>query len=168
MSSVAGDDLAMMAAENPVMAMTNAASVGMGHAVYSGMGYTTMGYYGSSSYGSPAGIRGRRNVGGIDDNYLGWLSSDLWGHGDGSDGITMEELRALYVAATGDTDFSNQAEWEAFLAWFNMKQSDGTFGWYWVPISDAIPFLLLLCAIWALVVYRRTKSQTVPCEEVEK
>ena len=167
MSSVAGDDLAMMAAENPVMAMSNAASVGMGNAVYSGMGYTTMGYYGSSSYGSPAGIRGRRNVG-IEDNYYGWLNSNLWEHGGGYDGITMDLLKQLYVDATGDTDFSNVEEWEAFLAWFNMKQSDDNFGWYWAPISDAIPFLLLLCAIWALVVYRRTKSQTVPCEEVEK
>ena len=174
MSSVAGDDLAMMAAENPVMAMTNAASVGMGNAVYSGMGYTTMGYYGTASYGSPAGIRGRRNTPGMGDSWTGWLGNgDFWGEGyeewaNGSNQVTEELLRALYVRATGDTDFSNQAEWEAFLAWFNMKQSDDTFGWYWVPISDAIPFLLLLCAIWALVVYRRTKSQTVPCEEVEK
>ena len=174
MSSVAGDDLAMMAAETPVMAMTNAASVGMGNAVYSGMGYTTMGYYGTASYGSPAGIRGRRNTPGMGDSWTGWLGNgDFWGEGyeewaNGSNQVTEELLRALYVRATGDTDFSNQAEWEAFLAWFNMKQSDDTFGWYWVPISDAIPFLLLLCAIWALVVYRRTKSQTVPCEEVEK
>ena len=167
MSSVAGDDLAMMASENPVMAMTNAASVGMGNAVYSGMGYTTMGYYGSSSYGSPAGIRGRRNVG-IEDNYYGWLRSDLWGYGGGYDGITMDVLRKLYADATGDTDFSNEEAWEAFLAWFNSQQDNELFGWYWAPISDAIPFLLLLCAIWALVVYRRTKSQTVPCEEVEK
>ena len=166
MSSAAGDDLAMMAAENPVMAMSNAASVGMGNAVYAGMGYTTMGYYGSSSYGSPAGIRGRRNVG-IEDNYYGWLRSDLWGYGGGYDGITMDVLRKLYADATGDTDFSNEEAWEAFLAWFNSQQDNESFGWYWAPISDAIPFLLLLCAIWALVVYRRTKSQTVPCEEVE-
>ena len=167
MSSAAGDDLAMMAAENPVMAMSNAASVGMGNAVYAGMGYTTMGYYGSSSYGSPAGIRGRRNVS-IEDSYYGWLRSDLWGYGGGYDGITMDVLRKLYADATGDTDFSNEQAWEAFLAWFNSQQDNESFGWYWAPISDAIPFLLLLCAIWALVVYRRTKSQTVPCEEVEK
>ena len=160
-----GENLAQMAAENPVMAMTNAASSSMGTGMYGGIGYTTVDSYGSAMYGSPAGIRGRRNVGGIDDNYLGWLSSGLWDYGTGSDGITIEELRALYVAATGDTDFSNQAEWEAFLAWFNMKQSDDTFGWYWVPISDAMPFLLLLCAIWALVVYRRTRIQECQCKE---
>ena len=165
MTVAAGENLAQIAAENPVMVMTNAANAGMGTGMYGGIGYTTVDSYGSAMYGSPAGIRGRRNVGGIDDNYLGWLSSGLWEYGDGYDGITMEELRALYVAATGDTDFSNQAEWEAFLAWFNMKQSDDTFGWYWVPISDAIPFLLLLCAIWALVVYRRTRIQESQCKE---
>ena len=176
MSSAAGEDLAMMAAENPVMAMTNAASTGVGNAIYSGMGYTTMGYYGSSSYGSPAGIRGRRNVGGIDDNYFGWLTSEgkwLYWHGD-ENYITEDDLRTLYAAITGDTDFSNEEEWNAFYAWFmNLIDTkgvvtDGTNNWYWVPISDAIPFLLLLCAIWALVVYRRTRTQTNSCKETEK
>ena len=173
MSSAAGDDLAMMAAENPVMAMTNAASVGMGNAVYAGMGYTTMGYYGSSSYGSPAGVRGRRNVGGIGDNYFGWLGSGKWGYGEGGENLTENDLRSLYAAITGDTDFSNKEEWDAFYAWF-MNQinnigyvTDGTYYWYMVPLSDAIPFLLLLCAIWALVVYRRGKAQLAQCEKVE-
>ena len=165
MTIVAGENLAQMAAENPVMAMTNAANAGMSNGFYGGIGYTTVDSYSSAMYGSPAGIRGRRNVGGIDDNYLGWLSSGLWEYGAGYDGITMKELRALYVAATGDTDFSNQAEWEAFLAWFNSQQDNESFGWYWVPISDAIPFLLLLCAIWALVVYRRTRIQESQCKE---
>ena len=174
MSSSAGDDLAMMAAENPVMAMTNAASVGMGNGFYAGMGYTTMGYYGSSSYGSPAGIRGRRNTPGMGDSWTGWLGNgDFWGEGyedwaNGSDQVTEDLLRALYVRATGDTDFSNEQAWEAFLAWFNSQQDNDSFGWYWAPISDAIPFLLLLCAIWALVVYRRTRTQTNSCKEIEK
>ena len=103
-------------------------------------------------------ISGRKNVGGIQDNYLGWLSSGLWGYGDGYDGVTEDMLRALYVAATGDTDFSNQQAWDAFLAWFNSMQDDDTFGWYWVPISDAVPFVLLLCMVYALVVYLRVKK----------
>ena len=171
MTVAAGENLAQMATENPVMAMTNAASSSMGTGMYGGIGYTTVDSYGSAMYGSPAGMRGRRNTPGMGDSWTGWLGNgDFWGEGyedwaDGSDQVTEELLRALYVRATGDTDFSNQAEWEAFLAWFNMKQSDGTFGWYWVPISDAIPFLLLLCAIWALVVYRRTRIQECQCKE---
>ena len=169
MSSAAGDDLAMMAAENPVMALTNAASVGMGTAVYSGMGYTTMGYYGSSSYGSPAGIRGRRNVGGIDDNYYGWLGSgsNIWAYGDGSTNLTQADIMELYAKITDDTDFSNEEEWLAFWNWFLGMQSDENFAWKLAPLSDAIPFLLLLCAIWALVVYRRGKAQSAQCEKVE-
>lgn len=116
---------------------------------YAGIGNTT----------GSRGMSGRKNVGGIQNNYLGWLSSGLWGYGGGYDGVTEDMLRALYVAATGDTDFSNQQAWDAFLAWFNSKQSDDTFGWYWAPISDAIPFLLLLCAIYAWVVYRKAKKQ---------
>ena len=168
MSSAAGDDLAMMAAENPVMAMTNAASVGMGNAVYSGMGYTTMGYYGSSSYGSPAGIRGRRNVGGIDDNYYGWLGSGKWDYGAGFDNLTQADIMELYVAITGDTDFSNEEEWLAFWNWFLGMQSDENFLWKLAPLSDAIPFILLLCMLYALVVYRRTRTQTNSYKEIEK
>lgn len=120
---------------------------------YQGIGNTT----------GPRGMNGRKNVPGIGGVWTGWLGNgDFWGEGyedwaGGSNQVTWERLRALYVAATGDTDFSNEEEWEAFLAWFNSKQSDDTFGWYWVPISDAIPFVLLLCMIYAVLVYRKTR-----------
>ena len=118
---------------------------------YAGIGNTTR------------GIAGRKNVPGIGGGWTGWLGNgDYWGEGyedwaGGSNQVTWERLRALYVAATGDTDFSNEEEWEAFLAWFNSKQSDDTFGWYWVPMSDAIPVVLLLCLVYVVVVSRRNK-----------
>lgn len=118
---------------------------------YAGIGNTTA--------GGPMGIRGRRNVG-VQDTWLGWLGSDKWGYGEGSDDVTMQDLRNLYAAMTGDTDFSNQELWESFLAWFNGKQSDETFGWYWAPLSDAIPFVLLLSLLYAWFIYRKTKKQT--------
>ena len=120
---------------------------------YAGIGNTT----------GPRGMNGRKNVPGIGGGWTGWLGNgDYWGEGyedwaGGSNQVTWERLRALYVAATGDTDFSNEEEWEAFLAWFNSKQSDDTFGWYWVPISDAVPFVLLLCLVYAFVIYRKTR-----------
>ena len=173
MSSAAGDNPAQMLAENPAMAMTNVANTGMSNGFYGGIGHTTVDSYGSAMYGLPAGIRGRRNVGGIGDNYFGWLGSGKWGYGEGGENLTENDLRSLYVAITGDTDFSNAEEWDAFYAWF-MNQinnigyvTDGTYYWYMVPLSDAIPFLLLLCAIWALVVYRRGKAQAAQCEKVE-
>lgn len=139
--------------------LASAGSEYLAAASYQGIGKTTA--------GGPMGMRGRRNTPGIGDGYFGWLGNgDYWGEGyeewaNGSDQVTWDRLRALYVAATGDTDFSNQELWESFLAWFNGKQSDETFGWYWaaVPVSDAIPFLLLLCALYAWIVYRKAKKQ---------
>lgn len=125
---------------------------------YAGIGNTTA--------GGPMSVRGRRNAPGIGDGFVGWLGNgDYWGEGyedwaNGSDQVTWEKLRALYVAATGDIDFSNVEEWEAFLAWFNGNQSDETFGWYWAPLSDAIPFVLLLSLLYAWFIYRKTKKQT--------
>lgn len=125
---------------------------------YAGIGNTTT--------GGPRGLGGRRNVPGVGGSWAGWLSNgDYWGEGyegwaDGSDQVTEEMLRALYVRATGDTDFSNEELWQAFLAWFNSMQSDETFGWYWAPLSDAIPFVLLLSLLYAWFIYRKTKKQT--------
>ena len=125
---------------------------------YAGIGNTTA--------GGPRGLGGRRNAPGVGGSWAGWLSNgDYWGEGyegwaDGSDQVTEEMLRALYVRATGDTDFSNEELWQAFLAWFNSMQSDETFGWYWAPLSDAIPFVLLLSLLYAWFIYRKTKKQT--------
>lgn len=150
-----GDMMAVMAANYGMGGYT--ASVYGGS--FSGTYDQYVGVYGGTT-NSYAGITGRRNVGVIEDRWIGWLSSDMWGYGGGSDQVTEDLLKALYVSATGDTDFSNEEAWEAFLAWFNSQQDNESFGWYWMPMSDAIPFLLLLCVLWAWVIYRRTKSAT--------
>ena len=112
---------------------------------YQGIGNTT----------GPRGMNGRKNVPGIGGNeWTGWLESEWEG---GSDDITWNMLRDLYVRMTGDTDFSNEELWNSFLAWFEGNQSNDKFGWYWVPLSDAIPFVLLLCLVYVVVVYRRNK-----------
>ena len=125
---------------------------------YAGIGNTTGGRR----------ISGRRNAG-PEDQWLGWLGSDMWGYGGGSSQITEDDLfRLWFKGMTGEEydpsnpahiDFMNSSMWDSFLAWFNSKQTDEAFGWYWVPISDAIPFLLLLCAVYVWVVYRRAKKQ---------
>lgn len=160
-TTASSDELmAVMAANNAVGGYTSSfygSSLQGTYGQYAGV-------YGSSSSTS-WGIGGRRNIGGgITSNYYGWLGNgDFWGEdyedwANGSDQVTEDLLRALYVRATGDTDFSNEQAWEAFLDWFNSQQDNKSFGWYWAPISDAIPFLILLCALWAWVVYRRNKS----------
>lgn len=109
---------------------------------YAGIGNTTR------------GIGGRKNVPGIGGEWTGWLDTEWSG---GSNDITFDMLKDLYARMTGDTDFSNQELWDAFLAWFEGNQSNDKFGWYWAPISDAVPFVLLLCLVYAFVIYRKTK-----------
>lgn len=160
-----GDMMAVMAANYGMGGYT--ASVYAGS--FSGTYDQYVGLYGGTT-NSYAGITGRRNSGVIEDRWYGWLSSDMWGYGGGSDQITEDILfRLWFKGVTGEeynpenpehNDFMNSGAWDSFLAWFNSKQSDETFGWYWAPVSDAIPFLLLLCALYAWVIYRRTKSAT--------
>ena len=109
---------------------------------YAGIGNTTR------------GIGGRKNVPGIGGEWTGWLDTEWSG---GSNDITFDMLKDLYARMTGDTDFSNQELWDAFLAWFEGNQSNDKFGWYWAPISDAVPFVLLLCLVYAFVIYCKTK-----------
>jgi hypothetical protein len=115
-------------------------------ATYAGIGNTTG--------GASRGLGGRKNVPGIGGEWTGWLDTEWSG---GSNDITFDMLKDLYARMTGDTDFSNQELWDAFLAWFEGNQSNDKFGWYWAPISDAVPFVLLLCLVYAFVIYRKTK-----------
>ena len=162
MSSVAGDDLAMMAAENPVMAMTNAVSVGMGNAVYAGMGYTTMGYFGTASYGAGRGMQGRRNANSIGGNVLNdWILSLI---GDTESGYMYEDggiyyfdentLRELYNAAIANNELPTGVTWEQFLAWF-----EGQSNIYQFPIPDGAWFLCLLALGYTLYIIHRRKKQ---------
>ena len=162
MSSVAGDDLAMMAAENPVMAMSNAASVGMGNAVYAGMGYTTMGYFGTASYGAGRGMQGRRNANSIGGNVLNdWILSLIghpeWGYMYEDGGIYYFDentLRELYNKAIANNELPTGATWEQFLAWFQ-----GQSNIYQFPIPDGAWFLCLLALGYTLyIIYRRKKQ----------
>lgn len=107
----------------------------------------------SSSASAPMGMPGRRRIG-IEDNYLGWLDHKWTG---GWEGITEQQLRDLYVEMTGDTDFSNEEAWIAFWEWFQGKQSDD-FAWKLLPLSDATWFVLLLCLMYAVLLYRKSTA----------
>ena len=139
--------------------------------MYGGLNSTIANNYGGSIYGSSTGVQGRRNIGNVIDNYFGWLGSGKWDYGNGAEGLTESDLRSLYAAITGDTDFSNEAEWNAFYDWFmnqinnNGYVQDGDKYWFMAPLSDAIPFVLLLCMLYAFVVYRKAKNQVVKDEQ---
>ena len=100
MTVAAGENLAQMAAENPVMAMTNVANAGLSNGFYGG--YTAMDYSGSANYGqytgmfgggSRMGVRGRQNTGSPTfgeeawwvwlDN---WAKTSSYGQGGDADG----------------------------------------------------------------------------------
>ena len=107
------------------------------------------------------GIGGRHNapgtLGGEDNNYINWLESKGWDHGEGCWTLTEQEVRDLYAALTGDASFQNVDQWNAFWEWFMGKQSDDSFRWK-LPLSDAIPFVLLLTLAYALYIFVTRKQ----------
>ena len=108
------------------------------------------------------GIGGRHNapgtLGGEDNNYINWLESEGWIYGEeGCLTLSEQDLRDLYVALTGDTSFQNIDQWNAFWEWFMGKQSDSEFKWK-LPLSDAIPFVLLLALAYALYIFVTRKQ----------
>ena len=107
------------------------------------------------------GIGGRHNapgtLGGEDNNYINWLESEGWIYGEGCSTLTEQEVRDLYAALTGDTSFQNIDQWNAFWEWFMGKQSDSEFKWK-LPLSDAIPFVLLLALAYALYIFVNRKQ----------
>ena len=109
---------------------------------YSGIGYL--------------GTHNRQNAPTLDDsNYINWLESRFSG---GSTTLTEEQVRALYVAMTGDSSFQNEEQWNAFWDWFMGKQSDDSFGWKLLPLSDAVLFILLLALAYVLYIYVNRKQ----------
>mgnify|MGYP003543949815 CR=1 FL=1 len=107
------------------------------------------------------GIGGRHNapgtLGGEDNNYINWLESNGWDHSGGCLTLSEQEVRDLYVALTGDESFQNEDQWNAFWEWFMGKQSDDSFRWK-LPLSDAIPFVLLLALAYALYIFVNRKQ----------
>ena len=111
---------------------------------YTGLGYSS--------------INNRQNaptLGGDDSNYINWLESYFSG---GSTTLTEEQVRALYVAMTGDSSFQNEDQWNAFWNWFMSKQSDDNFDWKLLPLSDAVLFILLLALAYVLYIFINRKQ----------
>ena len=176
MSSAAGDDLAMMAAENPVMAMTNAASVGMGTGFYGD--YSVMDYS-SADYGqysgmfggsSRMGVRGRQNLGNVEDTWLNWLALNGEDFGIEVNGVWMLDIHALRNAydaycATWNEGMGKKPTWDEWLAWF-MGSEDSPYVWsdgessssyQFLPVGDILP-LLLIALLYMLFVTIKSKS----------
>ena len=183
----AGDDLAQMMAENPVMAMTNAASAGVGNGFYGG--YSAMDYSGSANYGqytgmfggsTRMGVRGRQNAGpntnggNSYDQWLQWLTKFGFNFGTQGEGNTYtfdgeqayNAFLVWYKAVYGyDYDPNNpltppEFTYAQWLSWFTSH--GGTHGYdawtfQFVPVGDILP-LLLIALLYVLFVAIKSNS----------
>ena len=171
MSSAAGDNPAQMLAENPAMAMANAASVGNGFfgfgsvVDYSASANNTQ--YSGMFGGNRSNVRGRQNGDGVSDSWLDWFYryGYQYGTGTGSDETgwtytyTEDQLRDAYNDPMWHPGESKPT-FEQWLDWLYSGGESGYFykgNWY-VPVGDILP-LLLIALLYIVAMYLRTKSR---------
>ena len=153
MSGGAGVNPAMMAAENPMVAMAsaaNAANTGMNTSFYGGM-YATADYssadYGQYSSmfggGSRIGVRGRQNAQGFDD--LWWVWFDTWANSNGNGDAYKDEngnfyfddgsLRNVYdafIAGYWNSGMGEAPSFEDWLDWYKAAMAEnGYYDYYY-------------------------------------
>ena len=176
----AGDNPAQMVAENPVMAMTNAASAGVGNGFYGG--YSAMDYSGSAYYGqytgmfgsgSRMGVRGRQNLGNVEDTWLNWLALNGSTYGTYDEAtktwyLDINALRSAWEAfcETWNEGMGKKPTWDEWLAWFEGSEenpyewSNGSDPLYYtyLPVGNILP-LLFFALIYVVVLFvKRNKT----------
>ena len=185
-----GENLAMIAAENPVMAMTNAANAGMSNGFYGG--YTAMDYSGSANYGqytgmfgggSRMGVRGRQNTSAGDAWWVwldAWLATNGSGIGSGTDlgngywsdyYFNEQALENAYYdfinnywnpVMGGDESSFPYEEWKAWF--FKTLGEQGHYQYnghnYYWVPVGDILPLLLIALLYIVAMYLRTKCRT--------
>ena len=171
----AGENPAQMVAENPVMAMANAASAGNG---FYGFG-SVVDYSGAASYGEynamfggRSNVRGRQNVGNgptVEDTWLIWLSQHTGYGSSGEDGWYFDKYQLhaaweAYCAAWNET-MGPCPTWEEWLSWFT--GGDGSHTWgsgddaffaHFVPVGSILPLLVLALLYIVVLSLRYRKS----------
>ena len=183
MTVAAGENLAQMVAENPVVAMTNAANAGVGNGFYGG--YSAMDYSGSVNYGqytgmfgsgSRMGIRGRQNLGNVEDTWLNWLALNVSTYGtygtyDDATNTWYLDINALHEAweafcATWNEGMGKKPTWDEWLAWFEGSEdnpyewSDGSDPLYYtyLPVGNILPLLFFALIYVATLFVKRNKT----------
>ena len=180
MSGGAGDNPAMMAAENPMVAMAsaaNAANAGMNTSFYGGM-YATADYssadYGQYSSmfggGNRMGVRGRQNLGEDMEstyaNWLRWFDQVGWSYGTANgnnysyDSTQAQNAYNAWVASLSES--MPVPSYEVWLSWFmgnggtHTSESSGN-TYSFVPVGGILP-LLLIALLYMLFVAVKSKS----------
>ena len=180
MTIAAGENLAQMMAENPVMAMTNAANAGMSNGFY---GYSVMDYssanydqYTSMFGGSRMGVRGRQNAQGFED--LWWVWFDNWARTNGSsyqdgsgnfyfDDSTLRSVYDAFINGYWNSGMGQVPSYDDWKEWYlaAVNNDNGYYGYnenkyYWgslTPVGDILP-LLLIALLYVLFVAIKSTS----------
>ena len=174
----AGDDLAQMMAENPVMAMANATNVGHGFygfgSVVDYSGAANYGEYNAMFGGNRSNVRGRQNGDGLSNSWLEWLSRHAGEFGTSTETgsgstytFTEQDLYNAYIEyITNYWDDMWGAEKPSFDDWLEWLKKGGESGyeyngnWYMMaPVGDILP-LLLIALLYIVAMYLRSKSRT--------
>ena len=148
-----GDNPAMMAAENPMVAMAsaaNAANAGMNTSFYGGM-YATADYssadYGQYSGmfggGSRMGVRGRQNALGFNDSWWKWFDTWVRKNGDSYyddetkgyyfDRYSLESVYNAFLANFWNSGMGEEPSFDEWLDWYQeaMNNSNGYYDYYY-------------------------------------
>ena len=171
----AGDDLAQMMAENPVMAMANATNAGMGNSFYGG--YSVMDYssadYGqyTTSFGGNgrSNVSGRRNSDDVWESWFAWFH--IWwtaqGGASGDVSITKEDLYNAWLAYCEDWNSTMGGDYPvSFEEWeecFKVNDGYGYGGnnYYWAPVGDILPLLIFALLYVLLMAVKYIKPLTI-------
>lgn len=157
-SSVSNDEMLAMAQASNVASASG----------YAGLGYTTA-TYGTATYGSTANrISGRKNAGPTGMSWVEWI--EYWYTANGwmlddtdSYGLDVYKLRIAYNAYiakwNGQIGGPSLPTWDQWLAWFLSNGGSHTSGnentFYFVPVGNYLPLLLLALAYAGYIAIRR-------------
>ena len=153
MNAAAGENLAQIAAENPVMAMTNATQMSSPYEDVMVAGFYNA--YINGTYGNMGGqsnVRGRQNSSTLEDAWDNWLADWLAENGH----------------ASADVDQDGDVDWDDVHAIYEALQNSSNTGmgmlpteqdiYDWlVPVGDILP-LLLIALLYVLFVAVKSKS----------
>ena len=151
----AGVNPAIMVAENPVMAMTNATQMSSPYEDVMVAGFYNA--YINGTYGNMGGqsnVRGRQNSSTLEDAWDNWLadwlaendhaSADVDGDGD----VDWDDVHAIYEALQNSSNTGMGM----------LPTEQDIYDWL-VPVGDILP-LLLIALLYIVAMYMRTKSRT--------
>ena len=182
MSSATGDNPVQMIAEQPTMAMTSTAGMANGfYGGYSAMDYSSTATYSSTSdYGQYTGmfgtgrqgVRGRQNLGNVEDTWLNWLALNGSSYGTYDEStqtwyLDANALRSAWEAfcATWNEGMGKKPTWDEWLAWFQGSEgnpyewADGSKPLYYtyVPVGNILPLLFFALIYVVILFVKRNK-----------